>query len=310
MKNLIKIFFLIPITLFAQNWHEEQTSYEYDNLNRLSKVVFSNGINYEYTYDELGNRLSKTIGVSLPFDNYEVNTIGLSCINSNNGNLTLTAEEKYNYSVEIVNTANTFAESFILNKDNEWKIGLNTLDGGEYTITITVDGIPQDKYKKVFIINLDEPEPLEATNSTTGKNGEFTIDITKGTAPYTIRLNGESIGVTSDSQFTFKGNDGDVLEVATDKACEGTYSEVLNVASGIMLYPNATDGELFIAIPNLNEIKNLELEIFDISGRMIEKMKPRKNNFEISILIDHLPTGIYIIKIPALNNQSYKVIKK
>ena len=33
------------------------------------------------------------------------------------------------------------------------------------------------------------------------------------------------------------------------------------------------------------------------------------NNSQISVFINHLPIGLYIIKIPALNNQSYKVIK-
>jgi YD repeat-containing protein len=310
MKKIINILIILPISLFAQNFYEEKTLYEYDDLNRLSKVVFSNGINYEYSYDQLGNRLSKTIGLYLPFNNYQVNTIGLTCINSNDGNLTITAEKKYDYTVTIVGTDNNYSEAFVLNESIDWEINLDTLDGGEYTITITVDGIPQDQYKKVFIINLDEPEPLEATNKSSGTNGKFTVDINKGTAPYTIRLNGNIIATTDENSYSFNASNGDTLEVETAKACEGKYSEVLNVVNGVMLYPNATEGELFIAIPNLNEFKNLQLEIYDMSGRMVERMKPEQNDFEISILIDHLPTGIYIIKIPALNNQSYKVIKR
>ncbi len=41
MKNLIYILLLIPMLIFAQDSHTVQRTYEYDNLNRLTKVVFS-----------------------------------------------------------------------------------------------------------------------------------------------------------------------------------------------------------------------------------------------------------------------------
>ncbi len=37
------------------------TQYTYDDLNRLVRVTYKNGITLEYTYDEAGNRLSKDI---------------------------------------------------------------------------------------------------------------------------------------------------------------------------------------------------------------------------------------------------------
>ena len=50
------ILLLISITVNAQLVQETQT-YEYDNLNRLVKVVFNNGNTKEYVYDNLGNRI-------------------------------------------------------------------------------------------------------------------------------------------------------------------------------------------------------------------------------------------------------------
>ena len=37
------------------------TTYTYDNLNRLKKVVYDNGITVTYSYDALGNRTSKKV---------------------------------------------------------------------------------------------------------------------------------------------------------------------------------------------------------------------------------------------------------
>lgn len=49
--------FLLPLQVNAQT----EVSYTYDNLNRLTKVVYSNGTTITYTYDALGNRLTKTV---------------------------------------------------------------------------------------------------------------------------------------------------------------------------------------------------------------------------------------------------------
>ena len=47
----------VSIQTFAQN----STTYTYDNLNRLTKVTYSNGVMVSYSYDALGNRTSKKV---------------------------------------------------------------------------------------------------------------------------------------------------------------------------------------------------------------------------------------------------------
>ena len=46
------------------------TTYEYDNLNRLTRVDFENGNSIDYTYEQAGNRLTETVtgtgGEALP----------------------------------------------------------------------------------------------------------------------------------------------------------------------------------------------------------------------------------------------------
>ena len=56
-KGLLYILALLFATLqvFAQ------TTYTYDNLNRLTKVVYSDGTTISYTFDVLGNRTRKTV---------------------------------------------------------------------------------------------------------------------------------------------------------------------------------------------------------------------------------------------------------
>ncbi len=61
------IYFTL-VLLFAtlQTFAQTTNTYEYDANNRLVKVTYARGITVTYTYDELGNRLSKTVEVPNP----------------------------------------------------------------------------------------------------------------------------------------------------------------------------------------------------------------------------------------------------
>jgi YD repeat-containing protein len=60
MKKISIITVLLLNVIFAFS----QTTYQYDNLNRLTQVNYSNGTSVVYTYDELGNRTKKTVSTS------------------------------------------------------------------------------------------------------------------------------------------------------------------------------------------------------------------------------------------------------
>jgi YD repeat-containing protein len=53
--SIITVLLLNAVLAFSQ------ITYQYDNLNRLTKVNYSNGTSVVYTYDELGNRQTKTV---------------------------------------------------------------------------------------------------------------------------------------------------------------------------------------------------------------------------------------------------------
>ena len=57
------IFLLTIIALFVISFYgfSEAITYEYDNLNRLITATYNDGTVVEYSYDEVGNRVSKVI---------------------------------------------------------------------------------------------------------------------------------------------------------------------------------------------------------------------------------------------------------
>ena len=67
---MIKRLLFVLALLFAVMQASAQT-YTYDNLNRLTKVVYDNDVTVTYTYDALGNRTKKTVtGASDPKEAY------------------------------------------------------------------------------------------------------------------------------------------------------------------------------------------------------------------------------------------------
>lgn len=58
-KNLLYI--LIALVFALQATAQNKVSYTYDANNQLTQVVYSNGTTVKYTYDALGNRLSKKV---------------------------------------------------------------------------------------------------------------------------------------------------------------------------------------------------------------------------------------------------------
>lgn len=61
MKKLaVLLLIVLSGSTFCQNL------YEYDPLNRLKRVTYYNGLQIQYAYDSLGNRLSKSTSIQLP----------------------------------------------------------------------------------------------------------------------------------------------------------------------------------------------------------------------------------------------------
>lgn len=58
-KSIVIIFMMLFASVTALAQQKQNTTYEYDKLNRLTKVVSPLG-ETTYTYDALGNRLSRT----------------------------------------------------------------------------------------------------------------------------------------------------------------------------------------------------------------------------------------------------------
>ena len=73
MKRIL-LYTLAFLFATMQTFAQSKTTYEYDANYRLTKVTYSSGVVVTYTYDALGNRLTKTVTGS--FKRGDVNSDG------------------------------------------------------------------------------------------------------------------------------------------------------------------------------------------------------------------------------------------
>lgn len=72
-----KIYFTLALLFAAlQTFAQSTAKYKYDENNRLTQVTYSNGVTVSYTYDALGNRLSKTVTGASQKKSADVNSDG------------------------------------------------------------------------------------------------------------------------------------------------------------------------------------------------------------------------------------------
>ena len=96
---------------------------------------------------------------------------------------------------------------------------------------------------------------------------------------------------------------------STSKIIANTKQKVnISNSKEIKLYPNPNNGIFTISVSE-NEIKNLNIELFDIFGKSVYKTISNFVNTEINI--SNIPTGIYIVKLTSEKlNEILKLIKE
>ncbi|MBB6238956.1 hypothetical protein HDC90_003603 [Pedobacter sp. AK013] len=238
---------------------------------------------------------------SLPANNFSLKITGESCRISNDGAISIASAKELNYTVTLrgpVNNTYTFNN----------KLDIRNLVAGTYNLCITLASEPT--FNQCYDLVITEPKDL-AVYSTVGNDGKLLLQLAGGTN-YSILLNGKSYQ-TSSSQIELQLKSGENhLQVTTDKLCQGLYSKTISqAADNNVVYPNPFINLLTMKLPNL-KIKTADIEISDIIGQIVLKGKYVSDGGFISMNVDKLTSGIYLLKVVTDNGDKsiYKVIKK
>ena len=228
--------------------------------------------------------------VNLKPDNFLVKTIGESCLDLNDGAISIDAEEYYNY-VALIN-----GQEYSFNRE----IIIENLAPGMYTMCLRVENEPT--FEQCYDLNIPEVQPLDVTAKTEfqGLSSKTYFDIDTGTPPFVLTVNNEVKGTFENKQFSIPVNNGDLLSLKSSLPCEGEYLELISFTDKIIAYPNPTSK--YLNLPGISD-KSL-IEVYTIAGQMVKQFKG-KNPLDLSFLSN----GVYFIKIrDGESTSQFKVI--
>ena len=229
----------------------------------------------------------------LPANNFKIETIGETCPDKNNGKIIITAVENMNYAV--------------------------TIDGNDYTFnsTLEVDNLAPKTYELCFSVDEETYVQcfnaiVEAGTTISGKiavtSNKVNIDITKGSAPFNVYLNGEELFQTYNNSFSLDVLHGDLIQVKTNVNCEGVFSKQIDLFESITAYPNPTNGDLSINLPI--ESNKVIIELYNMQSQLISSKFYNVNYGKVAITLENMPTGIYLAKVLLDKPVTIKVVKE
>lgn len=239
----------------------------------------------------------------LPSNNYAVLATATSCVDQQNGVISVSATNtNYTYSV----TKNG-QNGFQLNSSNSFKNQFQNLAPGNYEICITIEGKPN--YLQCYTIKITAPDVLAVTNkmSSSGKEVTYTLS---GANQYNVTLNGITQTVSS-NQITLNLASGkNTISIATDAYCQGQFEDLIFVSEKLAFYPNPVQDILYIYCSGTD--KEVKLKLSDLTGKQyIMFAKNIPENRMIQLAIDELASGMYLLHLKGTTlNETIKIIKK
>lgn len=235
--------------------------------------------------------------LNLPANNFTVETKGESCTGENNGEISIVGKNSFAYTATINDKSYTFT-------NNSLKV--TSLTPGTYKIKIT---IPEMIFEQNFTVTISKAANITGKSSVTSKN--VAVEITEGTAPFTVFVDGTQQFQTTDSNFNLNLEKGGLIEVATAKACEGIFSKkvaTMDLLGTLSAYPNPTSGSFEIEIPT--DQKEVKIELYNFAGQLVSTKTYSIENGKAQLNLENQASGIYAAKIYLETPEYIKIIKK
>lgn len=224
--------------------------------------------------------------------NFTIKTISETCTNNNNGSIEINAVETKNYVATLNGNSIYFSNTTII----------ENLAGGTYDLCITIEGTT---FKQCYNIAIAAGSSIQGKIKVDKKMALVSIE--KGTAPFTVFKNGQSLFETYQSNFSVEINHGDDLEIKSKATCQGTLSKHIDLFENLTVYPNPSKGLFEMYIPN--ETKTIGIEIYNTQSQLILSNTFIVNNGKVRLDLSNQPIGVYFVKLNSEKPKFLKLIK-
>ncbi|WP_271765853.1 T9SS type A sorting domain-containing protein [Aquimarina algiphila] len=236
---------------------------------------------------------------SLPSDNFTIEAVSETCMDKNNGIISISATEPLNYIATINDEVYTFTSSMVI----------PDLAPDIYSFCIAVDGITD--CEQCFELLIEEAETLEGKTSiqTDAVGKKVVVDITSGTAPYTVTINDEVVGAYNVNTFSLDVDQSGLIEIHSSLACEGKLSTNIEGFNTITAYPNPTSSDVELTLP-YRIADNSIIEIHNALGMIVSSGVYKTTANKVKISMEDMPVGIYFVRIHGATSQPLKIVKQ
>ncbi|PCJ96487.1 MAG: hypothetical protein COA50_06820 [Flavobacteriaceae bacterium] len=238
---------------------------------------------------------------TLPVNNFAILVASESCRSSDNGSISVTAQQALNYTATLSGNGVNDAEIF-----NETTTFVD-LSAGEYNLCITIEA--QTGYEQCFNLTITEPEDLGVSSKINTSFNKLSLTMTGG-EKYTVTLNNRTFETTESELELDLTEETNQLSVKTDKECQGSYEETIMLMIEALIYPNPIqNNQLFINLGQHHE-SLVNIELYSLAGKHISSVAYSVEYNSVQMDMSTLAKGMYILKIHTPQKTlHYKIIK-
>lgn len=239
--------------------------------------------------------------IDLPINNFTILITGETCMNSNDGKITITTQELYAYTATL--TGEDFYQEYNFTND----VDMLNLLAGTYEMCITI--AEWSDYESCYTIVITQPDPLDVFASRTASGNEVSVDLS-GSDSYNIEFNDISF-ITHNSIITLQLQPGiNHLKVSTDLDCQGIYKEQILVTNEFVVYPNPFKDQINLYNSSIGE-EEVTVFIYSNLGQLVVHKTYNTQGRNFSMDTSKLEAGLYILKIESKEQTSvYKIVKE
>ena len=238
---------------------------------------------------------------NLPINNFNIAVKSTSCIGFTNGSIDINTIQNLNYEVNII--GNGVNETLTFNNE----LQIDNLAPGNYELCFTADEIPD--FESCSLAVVSEPDILAVQSIVNEADSSVTLRLS-GSESYNIKVNDLPIQTEEDEITLYLSAKTNIIEVSTDKDCQGKISEVIVMDEEAIVFPNPFENELNIGI-NPSETGLITGGIYDLSGKLITSFVRDAGTTTISLDTTDIPKGLYVLNFNVNGViRTYKLIKQ
>lgn len=237
-----------------------------------------------------------------PSDNFSIRLQSEACRSSNDGSITIDANQVLNYTVQItgngVDTSTDFTSTYIE----------SDLSAGTYSVCINgTDGTIVYE-ERCFEVVISEPEALGVSSKVSLETKIVDLDLTGGVL-YNVELNG-ILTQSQASNISLNLQEGtNTLKVSTDLPCQGIYEEQFIISKWAVVYPNPFVD--FVKVSFSGNVSTVMVDVFSAEGRLVQSKKYKVNGVEMELDFSSLPIGLYQLRLAGENvKKTVKLLKR